>query len=186
MLKKRSSTGSDCGLTWPREAVMLVQTFHFFLQWRSRHFWHRVSTVSGCFDKQAGERPCIGSSEEAFFQVGQNKGPSHDHKALLTFSLQNNSTLTGKSRLSFDLSGKTGNPTMLIFLPILAPNVFGSLMCRLRSYLYSTVTIKSECKCVVDLLCKTNTSIIDSSCFCSFLTIQVLKKWLFDIYFFFN
>lgn len=86
MLKKRSSTGSDCGLTWPREAVMLVQTFHFFLQWRSRHFWHRVSTVSGCFDKQAGERPWIGSSEEAFFQVGQNKGPSHDHKALLTFS----------------------------------------------------------------------------------------------------
>lgn len=59
------------------------ETFQFFLQWCSRHFWHRVSIGSGCSDKQAGERPWIGSAEEDFFQVGQNKGPSHHKKAFL-------------------------------------------------------------------------------------------------------
>lgn len=47
-------------------------------------FWHRVSIGSGCFDEQAGERPWIGSAEEDFSQVGQNKGPSHDQKAFLS------------------------------------------------------------------------------------------------------
>lgn len=36
---------------------------------------------SGCFDKQAGEGPWIGSAEEDFSQVGQNEAPSRSQRS---------------------------------------------------------------------------------------------------------